>query len=309
MMAIFDFSLVVWLMALAAYIAAVRDDQTAILGFMALGLLVVLGWLRLGSVDVALTEAAIGSGVTGLLLLNAEARTRSDKLIEKLPDFGVKAAAAMLSILVTAALCVVVLSAPSPAPTLAPAAAASLATTGLGNPVTAVLLAYRALDTLLETVVLLFALIGVWSLTSDRLWGGAPQLRSSVVPEPLAYLARVLPPFGVLVSVYLFWVGADEPGGKFQAGTILAAMWIIVMISGLRAEPQTSNSLLKGALVAGPITFLCIGFLGVVTTGKFLAYPEGMAKPLILIIEAPLTISIAAMLALLVAGPSKKAPA
>ncbi len=35
---------------------------------------------------------------------------------------------------------------------------------GVGNPITAVLMAFRAMDTLLEAIVLLLALIGVWSL-------------------------------------------------------------------------------------------------------------------------------------------------
>ena len=60
---------------------------------------------------------------------------------------------------------------PSRAPTLAPQAAANIAATGLGNPVTAVLMAYRAIDTLLETVVLLLALVGIWSLAPDRVLG------------------------------------------------------------------------------------------------------------------------------------------
>src|SRR6478735_1112784 len=66
----------------------------------------------------------------------------------------------------------VLLLLPDPAPTLAPAAAANAAATGLGNPVTSVLMAYRAMDTMLEKVVLLLALIGVWSLAPDRVWGG-----------------------------------------------------------------------------------------------------------------------------------------
>ena len=57
---------------------------------------------------------------------------------------------------------------------LAPRAMANIAATDLGNPVTAVLMAYRAIDTLLETVVLLLALLGMWSLAPDRLWGGSP---------------------------------------------------------------------------------------------------------------------------------------
>ena len=44
----------------------------------------------------------------------------------------------------------------------------------LGNPVTDVLMAFRAMDTLLEKIVLLLAIVGVWSLAPDRVWGGTP---------------------------------------------------------------------------------------------------------------------------------------
>ena len=105
----------------------------------------------------------------------------------------------------------------------------------VGNPVTAVLMAYRALDTLLEKVVLLLALVGVWSLAPDRFWGGAPGLLRPARPDgALTLLARLLPPVGIVVGVYILWVGAIAPGGAFQGGAILAAMWLLVMIAGLR---------------------------------------------------------------------------
>jgi len=47
---------------------------------------------------------------------------------------------------------------------------------------------------------------------------------------------------------------------------------------------------------------------GFVVPGTFLAYPAGLAKPLILIIEAALTPSIAASLGLLLAGPPERMP-
>lgn len=43
----------------------------SILSFVGLGLLMALAWVRLGAPDVALAEAALGSGVTGALLLAA----------------------------------------------------------------------------------------------------------------------------------------------------------------------------------------------------------------------------------------------
>ena len=128
--------------------------------------------------------------------------------------------------------------------------------TGLGNPVTAVLIAYRAFDTMLEKVVLVLAVVGVWSLAADRYWGGAPGEARAERPEPtLAFLAQVLAPLGILVGIHVFWVGADEPGGAFQGGAILAAMWIIVMMARLTEAPQTNAFWLRLALVAGPLVF------------------------------------------------------
>ncbi|MDP3257007.1 MAG: DUF4040 domain-containing protein [Bosea sp. (in: a-proteobacteria)] len=308
---VFDIALVAGLIALALHVVVTRDGRGAILGFIAFGLLLGIGWARLASVDVALTEAAIGGGLTGMLLLRAHAHLGREIAPEAMARGEPRRwlAPAIASGLVALALGAVVLAFPRPAPSLAPQAVAALETTGLGNPVTAVLLAYRAIDTLLEKIVLILALVGVWSLSRDAAWGGASQLRPAVIPEPLVFLARVLPPFGVLIAVYQVWVGADLPGGTFQAGTILAAMALLVMLAGLRPAPPTQARALRAMLAGGPALFVLVGFLGVAVAQGFLSYPEAIAKPLIVGIEAALTLSIAGTLALLVAGPPDKAPA
>jgi len=304
-----DLALVAWVLALAIHVVMQPDERSAILAFLAFGLLLGLAWVRLAAPDVALTEIAIGGGGTGILLLRAEAALRGrGKHEEPMRRFGKLAAAAGCAA-ISAGLAFAVLTLSSPAPTLAPAASEALGTVGLGNPVTAVLLAYRALDTLLEKVVVLLALIGIWSLAPDGIWGGAPEVKPADVPGPLAYLARILPPFGVVIGVYIFWVGADAPGGTFQAGTVLAAMWLLVMMAGLYPPPDTARPLLRLVLMGGPALFLAIAFLGFAFADGFLAYPEGLAKPLIVAIEAALTLSVAAALAMLVAGPARKAPA
>lgn len=309
MTALLDLALVIWLLALATHIATTREDRNAIIAFIAFGLLLGLSWTRLSAVDVALTEVAIGGGGTGLVLLGAEAHLRRHATFATPIGKAARIVAALTCAAVTAGLALAVLAFPSPAPTLAPASAAALGATGIGNPVTATLLAYRALDTLLEKIVLLLALIGVWSLAPDRDWGGSPELRTASVPAPLLFLARMLPPFGVIVGVYMFWVGADAPGGTFQAGTVLAAMWLLAMLAGLLSPPDTGHPMLRLLLVGGPAMFLAIGFLGFAMAAGFLAYPDGLAKPLILAIEAALTLSVAVTLAMLVAGPARKAPA
>jgi multisubunit Na+/H+ antiporter MnhB subunit len=307
----FDTGLAVLVLGLAVWTIAARDTFAAVVGFIVYGLLLALVWVRLAAPDVALTEAAIGSGVTGGLLVGASARlrlTEAPAAGEK-PGTALRLAAAVLCALVSAGLAAIVLQLPEPAPTLAPQAAANLAATGLGNPVTAVLMAYRAFDTLLETVVLLLALVGIWSLAPDRVWRGFPGPRHPADPDGvLSFIAQLLMPVGILVGLHIFWVGSVAPGGEFQGATILAAMWILAMMAGLVDAPAVSRRWLRFVLVAGPAMFLAIGFAGFAMAGAFLAYPESHAKLLILTIEVPVTLSIATTLALLVAGPPERAP-
>jgi multisubunit Na+/H+ antiporter MnhB subunit len=296
-------------LAVASWTITARDAFAAVVGFVAYGLLLALVWVRLAAVDVALTEAAIGSGLTGGLLVAAAARLRpaQAQVASERPGVTLRICAGLLCAGVSAGLAAVVLSLPDPAPTLAPAAAASLPATGLGNPVTGVLIAFRAFDTLLEKVVLTLALVGVWSLAPDRLWGGRPGLRRDLRPDgALSFVGRLLPPVGIVVAVHFFWVGADAPGGAFQSGTILAAMWILARMAGLVDAPAINRRWLRLLLVVGAGLFLAVGLAGFFIADAFLAYPEGLAKPLILVIEAALILSIAATLGMLVAGPPER---
>lgn len=296
-------------LGLAVWVVAARETSAAVVGFVAFGLLVALVWVALGAVDVALAEAAIGGGLGGVLLLGAAARLRTTEAAAaaERPGPTVRLAAAALSTLVAGALAVAMLSLPSPAPTLAPEAAASAHATGMGNPITNVLMAFRAMDTLLEKIVLLLALIGVWSLAPDTLWGGRPGPRHQADPLGLlAFMARLLPPIGVVVGVYMVWTGADHPGGAFQGGTILAAMWLLTTMAALSDTPPVSSRRLRLALVAGPGVFLAVGLGGLAFGAAFLAYPPVFTKPLIIGIEVAMTLTVAATLALLVAGAPER---
>jgi multisubunit Na+/H+ antiporter MnhB subunit len=305
----YEMALAAVVLGLATWIIAARETFAAVEGFVAYGLLLPLVWVRLGSVDVALTEAAIGGGLSGVLLLGAAARLRPTERLAaaERPGRILRLEAALLSATVATALAAAVLLLPDPAPTLAPAAAENTAATGLLNPVTSVLMAFRAMDTLLEKVVLLLALVGVWSLAPDRLWGGRPGLRHQADSRGvLAFLARLLPPLGIVIGVYVFWVGADYPGGAFQGGTILAAMWLLVTMAGLTDTPPIGRRWLRLMLVAGPCVFLIVGLGGLWLGNAFLAYPVAYAKPLILAIEIPMTLTIAVSLGLLMAGAPER---
>jgi len=309
MMEALNAGLALLLLALAAWTIVARDAFAAVAGFVAYGLLLTLAWVQLSGVDVALTEAAIGGGLTGALLIGAVARLRDTEAAARAerPKALTRMLAAFVAGAVTVALAICVLALPDPAPTLAPDVAANIGATGVGNPITAVLLAFRAMDTLLEAIVLVFALIGVWSLAPDRAWGGRPGVRHVADPNGiLAYIARVLPPIGIIVGMYVFWAGADHPGGKFQGATILAAMWLLVMMAGLTDAPPISRAWLRIGLVAGPLVFIAIGLAGAVTADAFLAYPDGYAKPLIVVIELALMPTLALILALLLVGTPQR---
>jgi uncharacterized MnhB-related membrane protein len=305
--ALFDVLLLGLLFGLAAWTIFARDAFAAVLGFVAYGLLLALVWVRLHAVDVAMAEAAVGGGLTGVLLLGAAMRLRTGEVSVERASATFRVLAALLSAGVALGLALAVLSLPDPAPTLAPAAAEHLAMTELGNPVTAVLMAYRATDTLLEKVVLVLALVGVWSLAPDRFWGGRPGPRQTADPDgPLALLARLLPPAGIVIGVYILWNSADHPGGAFQGATIIAAMWQLALLAGLSDAPRLSRGWLRMLLAVGPVTFLAVGLGGLVFGDAFLAYPVAIAKPLILVIEVGMLVSVTLTLGLLMFGAPQR---
>ena len=108
------------------------------------------------------------------------------------------------------------------------------------------------------------------------------------------------------MGVHVLWAGADHPGGAFQGGTILAAMWVLVTVAGLSDAPRVGQRWLRLALVAGPAVFLVVGLGGLVLGDAFLAYPVAYAKLLILAIEFAMTLTIGATLGLLLAGPPQR---
>lgn len=303
-----DGGLALLALAIAAYALRARATYTAVLAFIAFGLVVSLVWVRIAAVDVALTEAAIGGGLTGVLMLGAAARLRSTETAGLLPPARfLRVIAGLLAATVSAALMLAVLALPEPAPTLAHEARANLGATGVGNPVTAVLMVFRGTDTFLEKVVLLLALVGVWSLAADDKWGGRPGLRHEADPKGmLAFFARLLPPIGFVIGVYLLWVSADHPGGAFQGATVLAAMWLLTMMARLTDAPPIGGRRLRLALIAGPAMFLLVGLGGLWFGGGFLVFPPGHGKAVIVAIEVLMLLTVAVTLGLLMAGAPER---
>jgi multisubunit Na+/H+ antiporter MnhB subunit len=307
----FDMVLCGLIVAVALSAVLARELLAAVVLFVVYGLLAAIAWVRLDSVDVALAEAAIGAGLTGLLLVGAAARLKHRAggqlaLPGTLRPSLLLATQLLVCIAFGWLLIALAWKLAHGETGLQAIVAQNLAASGVSNPVTAVLLNFRAYDTLLECVVLVVALIGVWSLTPDRFWGGVPGPKLHARPDGvLAYFGRLLPLVGIVVGVYLLWAGTHAPGGAFQAGTVLAAVWLLIAMAGLVDAPPATDTRIRLLLVAGPVFFLSLGSVAA-AAGTFLAYPAGWEKASILAVETLLTLSIAVTLILLVLGVPRR---
>jgi multisubunit Na+/H+ antiporter MnhB subunit len=309
----FDGLLVLALLWLAWQALRTADLFKAIVLFIAFGLVMALAWVRLQAPDIALAEAAIGAGLTGALLLAALAR--SNELADRISDDQAAASekttsitdhkwlslmyrlAPLLMLLALAAgLGYAVISLPDQAAGLSGQISAHMKTSGVSNPVTAVLLNFRGYDTLLEMAVLLVALLGVWSL-------GSAVAHHRVDPEPvLSFLVSLLVPLMLLMAGYLLWVGANAPGGAFQAGAVLAAAGILLLLTGKHLPVRLMGWPLRLVLVLGLGAFIAVGVTLLFASGMFLQYPPGLEAGLMLFIEAAATLSISVTLAALFLG-------
>ena len=116
------------MLATAAWTIAARGSFAAVVAYVAYGLLVSLVWVRLFAVDVALTEAAVGSGVTGVLLISAVVRLRGTEapMAAERPGVRLRVLSAALAAVVAAGLASIAFFMPETGPTLAPQAAEHL---------------------------------------------------------------------------------------------------------------------------------------------------------------------------------------
>ena len=287
----FDIVLAIGIVFCAVCALTRRDRTASIAAFMVLGLLVALSWIRLAAPDVALAEAAIGAGLTGALLLRAAQRLGP---VSRTAGRRLAAPAGIVAVALGGGLAWIFAAAPVPV-VYAPLVASQLEVSGVTNPVTAVLLNFRAWDTLLEIAVLVAALLLVSLLGGRR-----------IVPARLGEMtlpfARAVVPVAILIAGHLLWQGSSAPGGAFQAGAVLAGAMIALVLAG---HAQTGTAVVQGALVlglSGLAVFVLAALGSEVLTGHFLGYPAGAEKIWIIGIEAALTLSIAATLCLLFTG-------
>ena len=299
---IFDVLLGVAVVALAIGSLVVRDLFTGIVLFVIFGLLSALAWVRLSAPDVALAEAAIGTGVTGALFLKTLHHLRPRAGVgpvfvpQPVPMPVIWANAAFCG-MITLGLAAAFVGAPQAGPGFDALVAEAMPASGVEHPVTAVLLNFRAYDTLMEVVVLLAAVVAVWQI--ER---GLSDTPAPAMGEVWEGFARLTLPAVVVLGTYLLWKGAEAPGGAFQGGAVLAAVGLLLLLSRLYVPRPSHRAIARWAFVLGTGAFAGVALL--VAGGGRVAfqYPLEHAKTLILLIEALVTISIAVTLAALFHG-------
>jgi multisubunit Na+/H+ antiporter MnhB subunit len=304
---VFDWALAGAILITGALVLASPGFLRAVVLFVAFGLLMALAWVRLSAPDIALAEAAIGTGITGVLLMDAVRHMKSrpeawqqqwlapkPSLLRKgetaLPTLG---ALAMGVILLAG---VALLSPADPAM----AERVSERMDYLEHPVTGVLLVFRSLDTLLELGILLLAVLGMLTVRGRR---GLAAEGMFPTPDPvLAGVVRTLVPLAVLVAGYFLWLGTFAAGGAFQAGVVIGAVGILLWLSGHRVVNEKARWMGPLLVMTGFTVFIVVAIGTMIISGRMLDYPPQWMSALLQVMEVAAALSIGAALTALFVG-------
>lgn len=296
------------LIALVALLVPRR--LSAAVSFLIFGVLLSVLWALAGAPDVALAEAALGAGVTGVLFLEAVSRSRTPSPREVagprpwLAALATVGAAAVLTLGLAPALWRAATPLGEGSAGLSTDVARALPQTGVEHGVTGVLLNLRSYDTLLEVVVLLVAVLV--ALTVARTDAGASMSASHRAPPPPATgvpplqtaATGVLAPMLVLLAAWLLFAGSSRPGGAFQSGAVLAALALLLHLAQRPVLPLGSGRA-RVVAVAGVLAFVLVAAIGPLIGGAWLQLDPAWAEPVIVVLESVLAVAIGASLALL----------
>ncbi|MBD3609303.1 MAG: DUF4040 domain-containing protein [Gammaproteobacteria bacterium] len=260
--------------------AKLKDLFATIILFGIYSLLTAAIFVSLDAVDVAFTEAAVGAGISTILILSTIALTaRTEK-----PSTHSVFLPLLVVIVTGVTLVYGTLDMPGFADPDAPVQQHvaprylndSINEVGMPNVVTSVLASYRSYDTMGEVVVIFTAGISVMLLLSsvkhreDEL-GNLKDLKHHPI---LLYVSQIMIPLILLFALYVQFHGDFGPGGGFQAGVIFAAAFILYgMINGIdNTRKIFQNHILRWLAVTGVILYIGVGVVTLFLGGEFLNY-------------------------------------
>lgn len=305
---LFDIVLLSMLALTALRIIFLKDLFAVVMLFGIYSFLSALIFVNLDAVDVAFTEAAVGAGISTVLMLSTLALTGRTEEKSSHSSF------LPLIVVVTtgAALIYGTLDMPpfgqedNPihqhvAPRYIEQSPQEV---GLPNMVTSVLASYRGFDTLGETVVVFAAAVGVLSLLGVRRKEREDQESGLKAHRVLRVVAKLIIPLIILFALYVQFHGDFGPGGGFQAGVITAAAFILyALVFGLpQAFKVVSPRFTEILAPLGVLIYAGVGITSVLKGGNFLDYNVLAADPVagqhlgILVIELGVGITVFAVM-------------
>ncbi len=275
------------LVAVAAIATVLSTNLfVASMWFGIFSLLMASNFFILDAADVALTEAAVGAGVSTVLFMGALALTGEKEAIRSRFSWFPIAVLGVLAL----ALFVATFQQPMLGDPMAPVhqhvAPWYLEQTpnliNIPNVVTAILASFRGYDTLGEVIVIFTAGIGVLSVLSFK-----PKGRQSISGEALAakvrgvqhhsilrVVGKLVIPLLMLFALVVQFHGKYTPGGGFSAGALFAAA---VMLYGIlegadrSAEAMPEKVMLRLAAF-GATLYTSVGLVCMLLGGAFLDY-------------------------------------
>jgi multicomponent Na+:H+ antiporter subunit B len=233
--------------------------------------------------DVAFTEAAVGAGISTILILTTLAQTARRERTR--PKHSV-----LLPLAVVWVTGAVLIYGTADLPAFGdPAAPAhnhvapyylqeSTADIGIPNVVASVLASYRGFDTLGEVLVVFAAVVGVVSLIGlrRRPRGFVESTTALNEHDVLKVVAKLVVPVILLFGLYVQFHGEYSPGGGFQAGVIFAAGIVLyALVYGVEtARNVIAPKLLQRLPAIGALIYGGVGLLTMLLGGNFLDYNQ-----------------------------------
>lgn len=271
-------------------------------------------FVAMDAADVAFTEAAVGAGISTLLMLVTISMTgRSEHPVRHKPLLALAVVIITGSLLIYGTLDMPYFgSAEAPIHQhVAPRYINdSMQEIGVPNIVTSVLASYRAFDTFGEVVVIFTAGIGVLALLSvvrrreytinDDSFNHSMHEQHLI----LRIVTKMMIPFILLFAFYVQFHGDFGPGGGFQAGVIFAsAVFLYTMLFGTSTARQVINqSFIQLLAATGVLLYGSVGIVSLLIGKEFFDYSALSADPItgqhlgILLIELGVGITVASIM-------------
>jgi multisubunit Na+/H+ antiporter MnhB subunit len=304
---VLDIFLSAGLLWFAYKVCSAKDTFRGVIIYITFGMFMALAWLRLSTLDIALVEAAVGAGVMGILLIEAVTYFKSKKVYEldrdlylhtDIYDIIKKGDHTFRKKVFYLLFCVALIF--TSYFTITGNKDISLAQhlidnklyeAGVDSKITAVLLNFRGYDTLLETTVMMIALIGGYLLSKIEECEHLPV--ENINPIFANYVQILFPP-GFVFAIYIFYVGEYGSGGAFQSASIMCGIFVLLFFAN--RFNSYYHIIFVICSVIGLIIFIIIGVVPMVFEGVFMKFVYDFAKVSIITIEFFLMISIASIM-------------